>query len=398
MFEITGQNKNIKTVRISLPHEQIERARDGVYEKISRDIKIKGFRPGMVPRSVLNTIIGIEKINEMIKEEIADIAYESLIKDKAFDEMNSILPPELKSVELAGDAEVVMNIHTLPKCEIESLDGVEVKVPNFVSDEELEKSINEDIERLRNEHAVLVPKAEDQGIELEDEVDIEYTTNNSGEKQNIELVVKDPSEGNVFAELIGKKVGDEFDFTDKAENTGNSNTLHIKVNKVYLRKLPEVNDDFAKSVDEQVESMEALRSKMKEEIIESFDKAIESLKKDMIMMELLKRIKLDLADSSLDFFVNTLIEMKKEKKEYEKELKDEFKGDEKKYLESIKSESLNYLKMKSALEELAKEKGIEISEAEIFDSAKQRYEGAKISDERIKVLIEKNQGIKDEIK
>jgi FKBP-type peptidyl-prolyl cis-trans isomerase (trigger factor) len=137
---------------------------------------------------------------------------------------------------------------------------------------------------------------------------------------------------------------------------------------------------------------------MKEEIIESFDKAIESLKKDMIMMELLKRIKLDLADSSLDFFVNTLIEMKKEKKEYEKELKDEFKGDEKKYLESIKSESLNYLKMKSALEELAKEKGIEISEAEIFDSAKQRYEGAKISDERIKVLIDKNQGIKDEIK
>ncbi len=398
MFEIAEENKNIKTVRVSLSHEEIEKTRDEIYDKISKDIKVKGFRAGMVPRNMLNTVIGIDHINEMIKERIAEMAYDILVEDESFEDMKPMLPPDLKSVELGGTAEVLFDVYTFPKVEIDSMDNVEISVPKYASDEQIEEDVDHAIEDLREDKAILIPEKEDHSVEIGDRVEIDYTVvGKSAEKENIELTVKTPNEGSIFSFLIGKYVGDEFDFTNESENTGNINTLHVKINKIYSRQLPELNDEFAKMVDEKFETFDALRQNFKKQILDTIDAIKISFERDYILSTLVERSHLDMADSSLDYFVQRLIEIKKEKKDYERELKEDFKGDEEKYLKSIRDGSINFIKLRSAATKIAAEKGIEVSEDEIFEEAKQRYQKANISDERLRVLIGKDEELKETI-
>ncbi|BBJ27643.1 trigger factor [Athalassotoga saccharophila] len=398
MLEVVEENKNVKILKVSMPHEVIEDARDEVYDEISKDIKIKGFRPGMAPRNLINSIIGMDKINEMIKEKVADEAYDVIIEEylKTPQGDDVILPPRLKSVELGGNAEVTFEIHLFPKVEIESMDKIEITIPKLHNDSE--KMINDSIEDLRKEKAILIPK--DGNIEIGDQVEIEYQdlTGKDPEKKELELKVAKPEEGNIFSHLVGKKAGDEFDFSTTAENSGNVTHLHVKILKVYSVKLPEIDDNFAKMVDDKYETLEDLKNNLRSQIDKVMNGFTESLKIDVVLNELVKKTKLDVLDSTIDYFVDYVVDKKKEEKTYDKELKEKFNGDEKAFKDSIREEVINYMKLEGAIKSIAKEKSLDVSDEEIFEEARETYEKSKISDERLKVMLKKDSDLYQSIK
>ncbi|MGC8704002.1 MAG: hypothetical protein C0176_05550 [Mesoaciditoga sp.] len=398
MLEVVEENKNVKILKISMPHEVIDKARDEVYEEISKDIKIKGFRPGMAPRNLINSIIGIDKINEMIKEHVADEAYEEIIEEylKTPQGEDVILPPRLKSVELGGNAEVTFEIHLFPKVEIESMDNVEITIPKLHDDKD--KMLNDSLEDLRKEKSILIPK--DGNIEIGDQVEIEYQdlTGKDPEKKELELKVAKPEEGNIFSYLVGKKAGDEFDFSTVAENTGNTTKLHVKILKVYSVKLPDLDDNFAKMVDDKYETLEDLKNGLRSQIDKVVDGFTDSLKTDEVLNELVKKTKLDVLDSTIDYFIDYVIEKKKEDKTYDKELKEKFKGDEKAFKDSIRNDVINYMKLEGAIKLIAKERSLDVSDEEIFEEARETYEKSKISDERLKVMLKKDSDLYQSIK
>lgn len=388
MFEIVEENKNVKTVKISLDHEVIDAARNAVYDEISKDIKVKGFRPGMVPRNLINTIIGMDRVNDLVKEHVVDEA--SSILSKEYDKsLNILLPPMVKNVELGGTADVVFELHLFPKVEIESMKDVEIKVPNFG---DLENHVNESLEELREEKAILVPKEPGQTAEVGDTVEIEYfdLSGKDPEKKTLELKIGEPNEGTIFPHVIGKKIGDEFDFKSTSENTENKTNLHVKVSGLYLRKLPDLDDNFAKMVDEKYETLDDLKASLKKDVDKSIENLLSNIKRDEIIDEMIKKTKIDVLDSTIDYFASSVIERKKEDKAYDKELKEKFNNDEKAYLESAKSEVINYLKLEGALKLIANERSLSVSDDEIFETAKQIYKGSKISEERLKVMLKKD--------
>lgn len=394
MFEIIKEEQNVKTVKISLGHETIEKARDKVYGELSRSVKVKGFRKGKVPINLLNVVIGMEKINNMIKEDVADMALDELYENEDFKELNVMLPPALVSVELGGTAEVVFEVHTYPDVEIESLEGEEVEIPKIKS-EDLESDVKKELERMREENAILKPKDENETIEIGDQVEIEYhVTNKDEEPRQFEVIVKEPSEGKIFAELVGKKVGDSIDFVDEKDENKTSYTMTVK--EVYKRTLADLNDDFARMVDNEAETLEALKEKLRQKIKGSFDEFVKSLEINNILDKLEKKTKLNISEHSLDLFVNHVIMRQKEDKEYKKALKD-FKGDEKAYKDTLKTEITNYLKLKGAVEKIAKEKGVEVSEDEVFEKAKEYYQSLNMSNERLKVTLTKDKELHDRI-
>ncbi len=394
MFEIVKEEQNVKTVKISLDHEAIERTRDKVYNELSQSVKVKGFRKGKVPRNLLNVVIGMEKINNMIKEDVADIALDELYENEKFKELSVMLPPALVSVELGETADVVFEIHVYPNVEVESLEGEEIEIPK-IKNEDLEDDVKKELERMREENAILKPKDENEIIEIGDQVEIEYhITDKDEEPRQFEVIVKEPSEGKIFAELVGKKVGDSIEFVDEKDENQTSYTMTVK--EVYKRTLADLNDDFAKMVDNEAETLEALKEKLRQKIKGSFDDFVKSLEVNNMLDKLEKKTKLNVSKHSIDLFVNHVIMRQKEEKEYEKALKD-FKGDEKAYKDTLKTEITNYLKLKGAVEKIAKEKGIEVSEDEVFDKAKEYYQSLNMSDERLKVTLTKDKELRDRI-
>jgi len=395
MLEIIKEEENVKTVKITVESEKVKKATEEVYAELSKNVKIKGFRKGRVPRNLLKTIVGTEEIENMVKEKIADVALDKLYDEEEFKKMNVMLPPALVSIDMGENAEVVFEIHLYPEVEIESLEGEEIEVPEL-KEEDVEKDVEEELERLREENAVLEPKGENEVVEEGDHVEIEYhVTGKEETPRNFDFIVKDPKSSQLFQDVLGKKVGDAIEFVDERDENKTSYTM--KITAIHRRILADLDDEFAKSVDVEAETLEALKNKLKDKIKGSFDDFMKTFEANTILNRLANKTKLKMSDHSLELFVNHVIMRQKENKEYEKSLKD-FKGDENAYKESLKKEITNYLKIKGAVEKIAKEKGIEVSEDEIFEKAKEYYASMNISDERLKVTLSKERELHDRIK
>ncbi len=396
MLEIIKEEENVKTVKVTLEREKVEKARNDVYSELSKSVRIKGFRKGRVPRNLLNTILGMEKINGMVKENVADMALDLLYEDEEFKKMNIMLPPALVSVDLDDEkAEVVFELHLYPEVEVESLENEEIEIPEL-KEEDVEKDVEEELQRLREENAVLEPKDENGVVEEGDHVEIEYHVKDKEETpRNFDFVVKDPKTSQLFQDVLGKKVGDVVEFVDEKDE--NKTTYVMKIKAIHRRILADLDDEFAKTVDVEAETLEALKNKLREKIKGSFDEFMKTFESNVILERLANKTNLKMTDHSLDLFVNHVIMRQKENKEYEKSLKD-FEGDEKAYKESLKKEITNYLKIKGAVEKIAKEKGIEVTEDEIFSRAQDYYVSMNISDERLKVTLSKDRDLHDRIK
>lgn len=395
MFEIIDEKQNVKTVKISLSHEEVERARNNTYADISKNIKVKGFRSGMVPRKLLNAIIGMEKINEMIKEDIADRAIDELYDDEKFQELDPMMPPALISVDIGETADVIFEVHSYPDVTVESTDGEKIEIP-LIKDEEIEEDVNRKLQHMREKNAILEPKGKEEVIEIGDQVEVEYKAADADEKpRELEIVVEKPDKGRIFTELIGKKIGDVIEFEEGKDKDKIMYSMLVK--RVYKRKLADLDDDFAKTIDSEVQTLEALKAKLRNEARESIEKLIREGEINMILEKLTDKATLDVSEHSLDLFINHVIARQKEEKEYEESLKD-FNGDEKAYRDTLKKEITNYLKLKGAVEKVAKEKKIEVSEDEIFEGAKEYYKSFGMSDERLKVILSKDKDFYDRVK
>ncbi len=395
MFENIDEKQNVKTVKVTLPHEDVEKARNNAYADISKNIKVKGFRTGMVPRKLLDAIIGMEKINGMVKEILADWAMDKLYADEKFQELNLMLPPALTSIDMGKSADVIFELHSYPNVTVDSEAIGEIEIPPL-SDEDIEENVNRQLQNMREENAILEPKGEEETIEIGDQVEAEYHVLGTDKKpKEVEIVVKDPKEGKIFRDLIGKKAGDTIEFE---EGTGEDKTKYsMIVKRVYKRKLANLDDDFAKMVDNEVQTLADLKIKLRKEIRESLDKIIKEGEINAILKKLTDKTKLDMSEHSLDLFINHVISRQKEKKEYEKSLKD-FNGNEEAYRDTLKKEITSYLKLKGAVEKIAKEKGIEVSEDEIFEKAKEYYKSSGMSDERLKVILSKDKDFYNRVK
>ncbi len=397
MFEVIDEKQNVKTVKILLPHEEVEEAREEAYADLSKNIKVKGFRQGMVPKKLLNAIIGTEKVNEMIKEIVADKALDILYEDEKFQKENLMLPPALVSVDLGKTTNAVFEIHNYPEVTIESMDGEKIEVPG-IDEEGIEEDLEDRLQELREQNVVLEPKDEKEAIEIGDQVELEYNVKEERENpKEFEIVIKDPEEGKIFSDLIGKKVGDTIEFEEDNGEDEKKSVYFMTVKRAYKRILPNLDDEFAKTVDNDVQTFEELKTKLRNEIKKERERFVEEGKIAMVLKKLESKTRLNISEHSLNLFINHVIARQKREKEYERALKD-FKGDEEKYRNTLKEELVKYLKIKGAVEKLSSENDIKISEDEIFENAKNSLGYLGVSDERLKVMLSKNKNFYDRMR
>ncbi len=128
-----------RELKFELPREQVSKAMDEVYNEISKHAKIKGFRPGKVPRHILTTSHGKLAQDETIKKLIPE-AYHAGIGQH---DLNPIDLPEISEVNLKdGILTFTATLDVRPEVKIEKYKAIKVKPQdNKVTDEELNKTL-----------------------------------------------------------------------------------------------------------------------------------------------------------------------------------------------------------------------------------------------------------------
>ncbi|MEG0289271.1 MAG: trigger factor [Carnobacterium sp.] len=284
-WEKKGTNDGVLTFEIS--EEKIQEGMTTAFNKVKGTLNVPGFRKGKVSRQVFNKMYGEEALFEDALNAVLPAEYDAAVKESGIDPVDQ--PKiDVKSMEKGQPWVIEAAVTVKPEVKLGEYKGLTIeKQDREVTDADVE----ENLETKRAAQAELVLK-EDAAVEG-DTVVIDFdgykdgVAFEGGKGENHSLEIGSNSFIPGFEEqLIGAKAGDELDVTvtfpedyHAEDLKGAEAVFKVKVHEVKAKELPELDDEFAKDVDEEVETLAALKEKIKTQLVEAknaaADEAIE---------------------------------------------------------------------------------------------------------------------------
>lgn len=259
-----------KRLHIEIPAQKVQQAIDKRYRDLAKQVRIKGFRPGKVPRNILKSYYGKsieqEVTSQFIEESFPQALRESDIKPLVEAEVDETKFDENGALVYAAVVEVC------PPFDLADYKGLSISRSASQVTEEQEQ---EELERIRQQHAELKTIELERGIRYGDLAVIEYRSWVDGEdadaakftEQTIE-VGKNVLHPDFDEHLTGQFSGDTLTFTlDQSEGEGSTEgagpQIHFEVNirEIKEKTVPELNDEFAQTVG-QFETLEDLKKEI----------------------------------------------------------------------------------------------------------------------------------------
>ena len=380
--ETTNVDQVRKKVEVILPEEQVKELEDDIFGELKKQARIKGFRPGKTPKSIIATYYKEYIDDELKKRMVQSTMTEALMEAK----VAPITEPVVEFIDKEGEQGYTLECEVVPEVEAPEYNGIEIEVAKIVvTDEEVDKRID----GLRNMHAEMLMKEGDAGAVKGDFVIIKYQGYKDGKPvqeiatEGYPLELGGTSLLPDFEEaLIGMKTGEEKDVTipfpeDYPDTSiaGNTLVFHVTVKEIREKRLPEVNDDLAKDL-----SFENVAA-MKEGITKELEKEKETMDKRNVSQQILKAL-IDRTDVPVpERYLEKRTEAMME------EAKSRFAGqqmapeEEQALNENLKKEfeprARDRIKAEIILAKIAEAEHVEVSEEEIEEKIKKFAEDAK---------------------
>jgi trigger factor len=254
-------------VKLSVEVEagEFEAALEAAFRRISREVRVPGFRPGKVPRRVLEARLGKDAARqEALREALPDY-YAQAVRDQ---DVDAIAPPEIDITSDGAEGPLAFDavVEVRPTVAIPGYEGLQVTIPAL---EVEESDVDAQVERLRDTFAEL--REVDRPARDTDHVTIDISGSRQGDRQDdlsTEDFLYEVGSGRVVPELDdhlrGAKVGDIVTF-EAAEVDGESASFRVLVKDVKEKVLPDVSDEWASEASE-FETVEELRHDIRQRL------------------------------------------------------------------------------------------------------------------------------------
>jgi trigger factor len=305
-----------RKLAVEVPVEAVAAELDRAFDRMRREAKLKGFRPGRAPRSVLEKFFG-GQVRADVLSHLIEHSYTDAVKQAG---LRPVGPPEIvpESVETGQALRYSATVDVLPKIEIRESAGLQAKRPRRpVTDAEVDRAV----EHLRESLAELRPVEGREEAHEGDFVSIDYVATVAGKalpngKRENRLV--EVGKGAVPAEidraLVDMRVGDvrtiEVEFPAEhaeAAVAGKSVRFDVSLRGIREKVLPPAGDELAKEHGE-CATMEELRVKLRERIASSLAQDADEQVREQIVDELLRRNAFDVPKSLVDRQVEAFVE------------------------------------------------------------------------------------------
>lgn len=298
------------TLTFDIDVETIQKGIDDAFKKTQKRITVPGFRKGHVPRAIFNQMYGEESLYQDALNDVLPDAYEAAVKETKIEPVDQ---PQISidSMEKGQPWTIKAEVAVKPEVKLGAYKGMSVpKQDTEVSDAD----VDAELENKRQQQAELVLK-EDQPAAKGDTVVIDYVGTVDGEKfdggsaDNYSLELGSGSFIPGFEDqLIGHKADEDVDvkvtFPEDyhAKNlAGKEAVFNVKIHEVKEKQLPDLDDEFAKDVDEDVDTLDALKEKTKKQLQEQKEEAAKSAIEDAAIDEAVKNAEIeDIPQAMLD--------------------------------------------------------------------------------------------------
>lgn len=286
-FETKETNRGVLTFTIAQDAIQPELTR--VFNQVKKDINLPGFRKGKISRAVFNQRFGEEALYQDVLNALLPDAYEAAIKEAA---LEVVAQPsfDAQSMNKGEDWVITATVVTKPEVKLGDYKNLEVSVE--VSKEVTDEEVDAKVERERNNLAELTIKEE--AAENGDTVVIDFVGSidgvefdgGKGENYSLELGsgqfipgFEDQLVGHAASEEVSVEVTFPEDY-QAADLAGKAAVFATKIHEVKAKEVPALDDELAKDLDEEVETLDELKAKYRKELEAAkeiaFDDAVEA--------------------------------------------------------------------------------------------------------------------------
>ncbi len=405
------QEGNVGVLTVEVPAEEVNGALDKAFKKVVKEINVPGFRKGKMPRQMFEKRFGVESLYQDALDFILPDAYANAVEEAG---INPVDRPEIDIEKLEKNEPLVFTakVTVKPEVELGEYKGLEVsKEDTNVTDEEIEEQLKESQERM----AELTVKEDGQVengdtavIDFEGFVDGEAFEGGAGNDYSLEIGSNSFIPG--FEEqLIGAKTGEQKDvevtFPEEyhaEELAGKSATFKVTVNEVKAKELPELNDEFAKELDEEVEGLDALRTKMKENLKAEKDNASETQMRDQLVQKAAENATVEIPQAMIDSEIDRMMqdfEQRLSQQGMNKELYFQFSGqDEDALREQMKADAETRVRVSLTLEAIAKAENMEVTSEDIDKELEKMAGQFNMDAEQIKTALGGTEMLENDIR
>lgn len=302
-----------KILKVELAGEPIQKEFDEYYKAIASKAKVPGFRPGKVPRNILELHFAGEAKESVLKH-LMNESYHQAVKEKTLEPLGY---PEIEELQFEnGRLSYQAKVEVRPKIKLSRVEGLSVKKEAVeIKPEEIEQTITQIRDSLAQYKAI-----EDRPSQMGDYLIADYTCWIEGKeiekKQDDWFEIKEEGEflQGFARQLTGLTPGAEKEvqvtFPEKMgrkEFAGKPARFVLKVKEIKSKTLPELNDELAQAAGE-FKTLEELKAKIRQDIVSHKEHDAEIKYEKALLDELVKHNKIDLPEGLVKRRLARLVE------------------------------------------------------------------------------------------
>jgi trigger factor len=394
-----------KKIHVEVPEDEVKKEVDSFYSDLKKKAKIKGFRPGKAPREILERYFKDYAKGEILQKLIQDTFPKALSETTLAPVSHPVFDP--KELEGGKPFEYSAIVETKPEIKVEGYVGLNLEGKR---DTVKEEEVEERLKNLQNLHAQLKTIPESRPARKGDYVLIDYEAREGGkpleEGKGVDVAVELGS-GRFIPGLEENLAGLMPEEEKEAEVTfpgdygyrkwaGKTLTFQVKVKEIKEKILPSLDDEFAKDLGD-YESLEALKTKLREDLQKEREKGLDRQLKDQIVDQLVQRNPMEVPPSLVEEQTHALIsETKMRLGSQGMDLKDVGMNEEKLHGD-YEPMAERQVKTFLIIEKIALQEGIAVSDEEVEGRLKEISERSRQKFEAVKRYYEKN-GLLPEVK
>ncbi|EAD8614066.1 trigger factor [Listeria monocytogenes] len=297
------QEGNVGKLTFEIEQEKVKQGLDRAFVKVRKTLNVPGFRKGKVPRQIFNQRFGEEALYQDALDILLPEVYSAAIDEAGIDPVDT---PQvnIESMEKGETWVLTAEVTVKPEVKLGDYKGLEVeKRETELTTEELEA----ELKQLQERQAELVVK-EDAPAENGDTVILDFegfkdgVAFEGGQAENHSLELGSGQFIPGFEEkLVGLKAGDEADieltFPEEyhAEDlAGQPVVFKVKLHEIKTKEVPALDDELAKDIDEEVETLDELKEKISKRLQEAKEESVAQAKQEEVIAKAVENAEVDI--------------------------------------------------------------------------------------------------------
>ncbi|MFB3160742.1 trigger factor [Neobacillus sp. 179-C4.2 HS] len=401
-------NTGVLTVEVSA--EKVNEGLTAAFNKVVKTVNVPGFRKGKMPRPMFEKRFGVESLYQDALDILLPEAYGNAIDEAGIEPIDR---PDIDIEQMEKGKELIFKatVQVKPEVTLGEYKGLEVEeFDTTVTDEDVAK----ELETLQNRQAELVVKEEGTAelgdtvvLDFEGFVDGEAFEGGKAENHSLELGSGSFIPG--FEEqLVGVATGEskdvEVSFPEEyhaAELAGKPAVFKVTVHEIKGKELPALDDEFAKDVDDEVETLDALKEKIRTRLEDSKKHEAEHHLRDSLVEKAAENAQVEIPEVMVTNEVNRMLqefEQRLQMQGMNLELYFQFSGqDENALREQMKEEAVNRVRVALTLEAIAKAENIEATDEDVNAELEKMAGMYNMTVDNIKAALGGVEGIKGDL-